>query len=64
MAKTKEQKGAKPAGGKGGPPATPTVRTATAGPTEPAPKAREGKPRLQAHYESVVHAKIAKEKSS
>lgn len=64
MAKTKEQKGAKPAkpaGGKGGPQATPTVRTATAGPTEPAPKAREGQPRLQAHYEQVVRARIAKE---
>jgi large subunit ribosomal protein L5 len=65
MAKTKEQKGAKPAkpgGGKGGPPATPTVRNvATAGPTEPAPKAREGQPRLQAHYDQVVRGKVAKE---
>jgi large subunit ribosomal protein L5 len=65
MAKTKEQKGAKPAkpgGGKGGPPTTPTVRNvATAGPTEPAPKAREGQPRLQAHYDQVVRGKVAKE---
>ena len=65
MAKTKEQKGAKPAkpaGGKGGPPPAPSTRNvAVAGPTEPAPKAREGQPRLQTHYEQVVRGKVAKE---
>lgn len=28
---------------------------------DPAPKAREGKPRLQTHYETVVRARLAKE---
>ncbi|MDQ2670603.1 MAG: 50S ribosomal protein L5 [Gemmatimonadota bacterium] len=68
MADKKQDKGKKPAAGKGGgskgapqQQAATSTRNAPAGPTEPAPKSREGTPRLQTHYEQVVRARIAKE---
>lgn len=45
----------------GGPPAKGAKKGAgPAGATDPAPKVREGAPRLQAHYEQVVRPRLAK----
>jgi large subunit ribosomal protein L5 len=65
MAETKEKKTpnakakastppAKQGGGKG-------KERASAGPTDPAPKAREGVPRLQQYYEQTIRSKLSKE---
>jgi large subunit ribosomal protein L5 len=68
MAKTTDKaqtkKGGKgaPQGGKGGQPqATPRAKSQPSGPTDPAPKASVGKPRLQRYYEETVRAQVAKE---
>jgi large subunit ribosomal protein L5 len=51
-----------PQGGKGGQPqASPRAKAQPSGPTDPAPKASVGKPRLQRHYEETVRAQVAKE---
>jgi large subunit ribosomal protein L5 len=66
MAETKEKKapkqgasnkGASPAKGQSGGKAKDKVANAT----DPAPKAREGVPRLQAYYEGTIRPKLAKE---
>lgn len=58
--KTPAKAPAKKAPAKGGPPAKPTKSSGPAGVTDPAPKLREGAPRLQAHYEQVVRPRLAK----
>jgi large subunit ribosomal protein L5 len=59
----KEAKGAK-APAKGGAPAAPAKgkeKAKAAGATDPAPKAAEGKPRLQTYYEQTVRARLQKQ---
>ncbi|MGE0352758.1 MAG: 50S ribosomal protein L5 [Gemmatimonadales bacterium] len=58
MAKVKETKPAAPAGGKG---KGKGKDKGAGGPTDPAPKAAEGTPRLKAHYEGVVRARLQQE---
>jgi large subunit ribosomal protein L5 len=60
---TKDGKGAK-APAKGGAPAAPAKgkeKAKTAGATDPAPKASEGKPRLQTFYEQSVRGRLQKQ---
>jgi large subunit ribosomal protein L5 len=69
MAETKEKKAPKTpkqgASNKGGAPAKGQSggksKERAAGATDPAPKAREGVPRLQAYYEGTIRPKLAKE---
>lgn len=58
--KTPAKAPAKKAPAKGGPPAKATKSAGPAGVTDPAPKVREGAPRLQTHYEQVVRPRLAK----
>ncbi len=58
---TKETKGAKaPAKGGGAAPQG-KEKAKAAGATDPAPKAAEGKPRLQTYYEATVHGRLQKQ---
>jgi large subunit ribosomal protein L5 len=60
---TKDSKGAK-GQAKGGPPAPPSKSKEKAkggGATDPAPKASEGKPRLQSYYEETVRGRLQKQ---
>jgi large subunit ribosomal protein L5 len=63
MAEQKPQ--AKPQGGKkGGPPGGAPAKGKAGGPagaTDPAPKVREGKPRLQEQYESTIRERLARQ---
>ncbi|MGH7629172.1 MAG: 50S ribosomal protein L5 [Gemmatimonadales bacterium] len=59
---TKETKGAKaPAKGPPAPQAKGKAKAKAAGTTDPAPKATEGKPRLQTYYEETVRGRLRKE---
>ena len=63
MAEQKQQ--AKPQGGKkGGPPGGAPAKGKGGGPagaTDPAPKVRDGRPRLQEQYEGTIRARLAKQ---
>lgn len=65
MAKTTDKaapkKGAKPQQGGGKPQTTAQPRKGPAGPTDPAPKAAAGTPRLQKYYDETVRPQLAKE---
>lgn len=61
MAQKTAKAPAKKAPPRGGPPAKSTKSAGPSGATDPAPKVREGAPRLQAHYEQVVRPRLAKQ---
>ncbi len=61
MADTKEKKSKAAAPAPQGEPRAKKEKGRPAGATDPAPKAREGTPRLRAHYEQTVRPKLARD---